>query len=522
MKRTIFLFAIAISLLSLGHTTPLNVTIINPANTTINDSIPHLNGTTDAASNITYSWDDEGKISGCRMCKLFQATYGEALPESSTVLLLRFNENYGNITSDSSPYGNDGTLRGVIREDTWAAGIFGSALDFNGANYVEVPDSNSLDALVNMTLIAWVKPRPVDLNRPWVTIVEKLDDEWGLYINQGMVAFLASGSIGGITAMSAHRWYCIAGVQDGGVLSVYLEGKLDGIEQEAIAGNIQFQRNSLVIGGNSNDDWYTGDIDELAVYDRALSAGEIFELCSKSLSDGPHRVEVRAEKKGDSGSAVRYFTTDERPPRVYLNEPADDSIQPANIAFAWVSSDASDMLSNLTIDGVVREAIETENGSTTTFIVSGLSPGKHYWNVTSWDAVGNADTSTTRSFVVDTSPPNYNAFGISPVAPRQREEVTCYSIWTDDNVLGSAIVEENAAGVLRNHSIAIVDGWANYTIGSDVLKAGTWRCRIIVSDSAGNNNSTPEFVFNVSDNGFLNIKKWVRRIFCWIRLKCPI
>ncbi len=296
VKRTIFLFALAISLLSLGHTTPLNVTIINPANTTLNDSTPHLNGTTDTSSNVTYDWDDEGDIPGCRMCEVFHATYGEALPDSSTVLLLRFNENYGNITFDSSPYGNDGTLRGIIREDTWTAGIFGSALDLNGANYVEVSNSSDLDEVKNLTLIAWVKPRPVDLVRPWVTIIEKFDDEWGLYINQGKVAFLmsASGSLGGSTPMSADSWYCIAAVRDGEVISVYLEGMLDAIEQQASIDEFSFQRNSIVIGGNSNDDWYTGDIDELAVYDRALSAGEIFELCSKSLSDGPHRVEVRA------------------------------------------------------------------------------------------------------------------------------------------------------------------------------------------------------------------------------------
>ncbi len=527
VRRAIFLFAFCISLLTVVYSTPLKVVIDYPSNATSNDPVPHLSVTTDEASDITYSWDGGGNISGCRNCTTFTTTYGEALPDPSTVLLLHFNENHGTVVFDSSSKGNDGVLLGGVRGDEWISGKFGSALNFNGANYVEISHGDSLDMIENLTIIAWIRPRPVDLNRAWVTVLEKFDDEWGLYIHLGKVTMLTSMtvtvSLGGSTVMTADRWYCIAGVRDGEVMSAYLNGLLDGIEQRAGFENITFKQNSLVIGGNSEDSWFTGDIDELAVYDRALSAGEISQLCNKSLSDGLHRVEVHAKGSEGLTRAVRYFTVDKRQPRISLNAPGNGSIQASNVVFSWTSYDeGNNMSSDLTIDGVViRHAIPTPNGTHTTIALEGLAPGMHDWSVTSWDDAGNSNTTATWSFIADSSPPKYVIFGNSPLAPNPGEKVTCYSLWTDDRALSSALIEENTSGMKRNHSIDILNGWANYTFSADVLKAGMVRCRIIVKDSAGNTNSTPDLTFSVPDYGPFGIKKWLRRICYWIRL-CPI
>jgi hypothetical protein len=51
---------------------------------------------------------------------------------------------------------NNGTLMGSPLP-SWVAGKYGSALSFNGANYVEVPNSPSLKNFSAMTLLMWVK-----------------------------------------------------------------------------------------------------------------------------------------------------------------------------------------------------------------------------------------------------------------------------------------------------------------------------------------------------------------------------
>ncbi len=502
VKRTLALLVLGISLLAIVYSAP-SITILHPSNATISDSKPNLSVTTNESSNITYSWDGGGNISGCRECKAFNTTYGETLPDSSTVLLLHFNENFSTIAFDSSSYGNNGTLVGP---PVWAAGKFGSALDFSGADYVSVPHSSSLATIQNFTMIVWIRPRPVDLNQLWVTILEKPGDIWGLYITGGSLAGWTqiTGGVYGITPLTADTWYCAAFTRAGNFFNLYLDGTFDGIEVGT--GTFTDPENSLVIGGNSGDSWFTGDIDELAVYNRPLSASEIQAFCSKSLSDGPHRVEVHIQNaSGNTNSTVRYFTIDSKPPyRIDLNSPANGSRQPPNVNFSWTSYDAgSNMSSNLTIDGMVNQSyISIVNGSAKIINVSGLSAGNHSWNVTTWDDALNINTSITLYFTVDATPPAYTVFNNTPLVPSDILNVSCYSFWTDDGPLGSAVVEENATvrGVLRNYTTPVVGGWANHTIDASILEAGTVQCRIIVNDSVGNTNSTPAWTFVVSDS----------------------
>ena len=62
----------------------------------------------------------------------------------------------GTAVTDTSSQANAGTISGATRT---AAGRFGGALSFNGANdWVTVPDANSLDLTTAMTLEAWVNP----------------------------------------------------------------------------------------------------------------------------------------------------------------------------------------------------------------------------------------------------------------------------------------------------------------------------------------------------------------------------
>jgi hypothetical protein len=92
---------------------PPPITITAPLNGTISDNTPNLNLTTRELANITYSWDNEGNISGCLNCTSYNTTYGEYAnsSEKNLILLMHFNENYWDIIYDDSGNGHTGTIQ---------------------------------------------------------------------------------------------------------------------------------------------------------------------------------------------------------------------------------------------------------------------------------------------------------------------------------------------------------------------------------------------------------------------------
>jgi regulation of enolase protein 1 (concanavalin A-like superfamily) len=65
-----------------------------------------------------------------------------------------FDEGLGTVASDSSGYGNNGTLMGGV---TWGTGKFGKAVNFGGVDgYVDVPNKPILCVTTGVTVMAWV------------------------------------------------------------------------------------------------------------------------------------------------------------------------------------------------------------------------------------------------------------------------------------------------------------------------------------------------------------------------------
>ena len=87
---------------------------------------------------------------------LVAATAG-ALDED-IVLYFRFDEGEGNEVVDQSGNGNDGMIQG---NPAWVEGMAGTALEFNGTDdYVEAPNSATLNITGAVTILAWIKLAP--------------------------------------------------------------------------------------------------------------------------------------------------------------------------------------------------------------------------------------------------------------------------------------------------------------------------------------------------------------------------
>jgi hypothetical protein len=193
-----------------------------------------------------------------------------------------FDEPTGTTTTDASGRGNTGTIAGAAVRTT-ATAKYGGAITFDGVNdMVSVPDANSLDLTNAMTLEAWVRPTALS-NYRTVLIKETAGNlVYALYASstfggsgvQRPSAWIFADGLGPTTALPVNAWSHIATTYDRANWRFYVNGVQ--VATRAYTPAIQASTGALRIGGNNIwGEWFGGQIDEVRVYDRALSAAEV-------------------------------------------------------------------------------------------------------------------------------------------------------------------------------------------------------------------------------------------------------
>ncbi len=261
-------------------------------------------------NNITDNWDGialysstSNTIRGNNITNNYRGTYLDSSSSNTIsgnnitndirygmVAYWNFNEGSGGTAHDVSGNGNDGTIHGA----TWVKGVSGDALSFDGNK--EYVDCGS-DAILNvsyLTITAWVK---IDQSpSTHYAIVDKLN-----YPSNGYILKLEPPSTGGanITYYTSNgtehwvvyenaqiigKWAFIAATYDGEEQAIWLNGEK--VSSISWSGKINASTNSLCIGGEHESDSFNGIIDEVRVYDRALSANEIRALYHGNITNG--------------------------------------------------------------------------------------------------------------------------------------------------------------------------------------------------------------------------------------------
>jgi hypothetical protein len=189
-----------------------------------------------------------------------------------------FEELSGSVVNDVSGNGNQGQMTNATRS---ASGRYGRALSFNGTNsIVSVADAPSLDLTAGMTVSAWVRPSAVS---GWRTVVLKERNpslSYSLYAHSdasrpaGVIANPNDTRANGSGALALNTWTHLALTFNGTSLVLYVNGIE--VNRTGPPGAILTSTEALSIGGNNVwGEWFSGLIDEVRIYNRALSASEI-------------------------------------------------------------------------------------------------------------------------------------------------------------------------------------------------------------------------------------------------------
>ncbi len=178
---------------------------------------------------------------------------------------------------------------------SYSAGKFGQAFDFDGTNYVTVASDESLQTSDNFTVSAWVKP--VNQGVGWKTIIGNqwhfplsgylvsMDGETG----QIHVAVGGGGSfdnVDGVTNIADGSGHLVTVAFSAGNIKIYVDGELDKNYDTVGISSIAYATNNFTIGRNSDGDfeYWTGLIDDISIFNRVLSLGEIASLYDASAN----------------------------------------------------------------------------------------------------------------------------------------------------------------------------------------------------------------------------------------------
>ncbi|MGS2617901.1 beta-N-acetylglucosaminidase domain-containing protein [Micromonospora sp. LZ34] len=214
-------------------------------------------------------------------------SYPEFVAGANPTGYWRLGEAAGSETAvDSSASGQDGTYRDGARPGADGVLADDGAADVS-AGYIDVPRSPGTNLKGAFTLEAWVKLDQL-APAPGQAIIESYDtpavNGYVLRVDNGVLQAWSLGTPGqgygvvsGRTRLVPNRWHHVAAVFDGSRLTVYLDGVADGSIATAVVPGSGTA--SLKLGGRGDDTFQRlqGDLDEAAVYARALSAAELQE-----------------------------------------------------------------------------------------------------------------------------------------------------------------------------------------------------------------------------------------------------
>lgn len=208
----------------------------------------------------------------------------KGIPMTGLLAAWHFDENGGTIAHDSEGL-HDGTISGA----TWVPGINGSALDFDGTGgHVQIPNNTQFNPVSDqISFSLWFK-------------MNQVGDEGGFIFqnvkyliridNQGKITFALYTPVWYAVVMDWSTrildtdWHHVAATYDGAIMKLYLDGNL--MESGNNTGTLQSSTSDVYIGNQNTIKPFPGIIDEVLMYNYALTETEINQIFTNTPDPG--------------------------------------------------------------------------------------------------------------------------------------------------------------------------------------------------------------------------------------------
>jgi len=211
--------------------------------------------------------------------------------DKSLILYLPLDEGQGRTAMDASDYQNPGEIVGYA---AWVEGKIGMALEIVDSSHVVIPEIPEYDVTSEVTLMTWMRTSSVTT---WARLIDK--SQWqtsgyDLVLNQGtqvpMLEFFVNNTTSQVmatTPVDDNEWHFIAGTFGNQTLRIYVDGIQEG--EVGSAGGVDINPNDwpVMIGAESSSNGgqqYVGTVDEVAMFNRELTANEIQDIFENGMA----------------------------------------------------------------------------------------------------------------------------------------------------------------------------------------------------------------------------------------------
>ena len=225
----------------------------------------------------------------------YTATYQVGLPPPNQVAAFSFSEGGGATTIDNSGSGHNATL---VNGPTWTTGKYGNGISFDGIDdYVSVANPSTLNfGTSDFTIAAWVKRQATGAEH---NILSKTAS--GAWVSGGKEFYISGSdntlgfgcfgigpdvhSTGTITDDGLWHYVTVTFTDSSNTVRLYIDGVLSGNGTLNLPADVG--SHAIRIGSNPGGTFFRGALDEVRVFNRALSQSEIQNVMNISIVPAP-------------------------------------------------------------------------------------------------------------------------------------------------------------------------------------------------------------------------------------------